>query len=284
MVLVLLGQVLELRAREQTGGAIRALLNLAPKTARRVTPDGTDEEIPLALVHPGDRLRVRPGDFIPVDGIVLEGMTAIDESMVTGDRCRSRRSAGLVIGGTVNQGRVYMQAERVGSDTVLSQDRPHGRGGAAVPRAHPAARRYRGRLLRAGGDRGRGSDFRGLGVIGADSGSCLRADRAVSVLIIACPCALGLATPMSIMVGVGHGRRWCPGKKRRTLEHLEKVDTLVVDKTGTLTEGKPRVTDIMPEPGYSGPHLRTLAAIARAFQRTPTRLRNHRRGARRNLP
>ncbi len=263
MVLVLLGQVLELRAREQTGGAIRALLNLAPKTARRVTPDGTDEEIPLALVHPGDRLRVRPGNSIPVDGIVLEGMTAIDESMVTGKSMPvAKHPQDRLIGGTVNTtGALIMQAERVGSDTVL----------AKIVAMVAEAQRSRAPIQRLA-DIVAGwfvpaviaaavLTFAAWMIWGPPPALAYALIAAVSVLIIACPCALGLATPMSIMVGVGKGAgAGVLIRSADTLERLEKVDTLVVDKTGTLTEGKPRVTAITPEPGYSGPDLLTLAA------------------------
>ncbi len=263
MVLVLLGQVLELRAREQTGGAIRALLNLAPKTARRVTPDGADEEIPLAHVHPGDRLRVRPGDSVPVDGAVLEGTTAIDESMVTGESMPVAKHPGdRLIGGTVNTtGALIMQAERVGSDTVL----------AKIVAMVAEAQRSRAPIQRLA-DIVAGwfvpaviaaavLTFAAWTIWGPPPALAYALIAAVSVLIIACPCALGLATPMSIMVGVGKGAgAGVLIRSADTLERLEKVDTLVVDKTGTLTEGKPRVTAITPEPGYSGPDLLTLAA------------------------
>jgi Cu+-exporting ATPase len=263
MVLVLLGQVLELRAREQTGGAIRALLNLAPKTARRVTTSGADEEIPLADVHPGDRLRVRPGDSIPVDGVVLEGTTAIDESMVTGESMPvAKHPRDRLIGGTVNTtGALIMQAERVGSDTVL----------AKIVAMVAEAQRSRAPIQRLA-DVVAGwfvpaviaaalLTFAAWMIWGPPPALAYALIAAVSVLIIACPCALGLATPMSIMVGVGKGAgAGVLIRSADTLERLEKVDTLVVDKTGTLTEGKPRVTAITLELGYSGPDPLVLAA------------------------
>ena len=287
MVLVLLGQVLELRAREQTGGAIRALLNLAPKTARRVTPDGGDEEIPLALVHPGDRLRVRPGDAIPVDGVVLEGTTAIDESMVTGESMPvAKHPLDRLIGGTVNTtGALIMKAERVGSDTVL----------AKIVAMVAEAQRSRAPIQRLA-DVVAGwfvpaviavaaLTFAAWTVWGPPPALAYALIAAVSVLIIACPCALGLATPMSIMVGVGKGAgAGVLIRSADTLERLEKVDTLVVDKTGTLTEGKPRVTAITPAPGYSGPDLLTLAASLERSSEHPIAAAIVAEAGARNLP
>ena len=262
-VLVLLGQVLELRAREQTGGAIRALLNLAPKTARRLRENGEDEEIPLDQVHVGDRLRVRPGEGVPVDGDVLEGRSAVDESMVTGESMPVQKEPGAtVIGGTVNQtGALVMRAEKVGSDTMLSR----------IVSMVAEAQRSRAPIQRMA-DKVSGYfvpaiilaavlAFIGWMIWGPSPAFAYALIAAVSVLIIACPCALGLATPMSIMVGVGKGAT--AGvliKDAASLERFEKVDTLVVDKTGTLTEGKPRVTAVVPTPGGDEAALLALAA------------------------
>jgi P-type Cu+ transporter len=262
-VLVLLGQVLELRAREQTSGAIRALLNLAPKTAHRITDDGRDEEVPLDQVHLGDRLRIRPGDSVPVDGVVLEGKTAIDESMITGESMPVEKASGAkVIGGTLNgTGSLVMRAERVGAETVL----------ARIVHMVADAQRSRAPIQRL-------ADvvsawfvpaviivallaFAAWMLWGPAHAFSYALIAAVSVLIIACPCALGLATPMSIMVGVGKGAT--AGvliKNAEALELFEKVDTLVVDKTGTLTEGKPRVIAVVPAEGFDEATLLSLAA------------------------
>lgn len=262
-VLVLLGQVLELRAREQTGGAIRALLNLAPKTARRIRADGEDEEVPLEAIHVGDQLRVRPGEGVPVDGEVLEGRSAVDESMVTGESMPVAKETGsVVIGGTVNQtGALVMRAEKVGSDTMLSR----------IVTMVAEAQRSRAPIQRLA-DVVAGwfvpavvliavLSFIAWAIWGPSPAFAYGLIAAVSVLIIACPCALGLATPMSIMVGVGKGAT--TGvliKNAEALERFEKVDTLVVDKTGTLTEGKPRVTAIVTTQGINEPTLLSLAA------------------------
>ena len=252
-VLVLLGQVLELRARDKTGGAIRALLKLAPKTARRIGADGKDEEVPLEQIHVGDRLRVRPGEAVPVDGCVAEGTSSVDESMVTGESMPVEKAAGgKVIGGTINgTGALTITAEKIGADTMLSR----------IVHMVAEAQRSRAPIQRL-------VDVVAAWFVPAVMAAAIMAFSAwmiwasapalglalvaaVSVLIIACPCALGLATPMSIMVGVGKGAS--AGvliKNAEALERLEKVDTLVVDKTGTLTEGKPRVTAVMAAEGF----------------------------------
>ncbi len=262
-VLVLLGQVLELRARDQTGGAIRALLNLAPKTARRLGENGDDEEIPLADVEVGDRLRVRPGDGVPVDGTVLDGRSAVDESMVTGEAMPAAKEPGdALIGGTVNgTGGLVMRADKVGSDTVL----------ARIVGMVAEAQRSRAPIQRMA-DKVSGYfvpavvgiaalAFIAWAVWGPAPALAYALIAAVSVLIIACPCALGLATPMSIMVGVGKGAgAGVLIKSAEALERLEKVDTLVVDKTGTLTEGKPRVVAVVPAEGMTEAELLALAA------------------------
>jgi heavy metal translocating P-type ATPase len=262
-VLVLLGQVLELRAREQTSGAIRALLNLAPATARRIRDDGAEEEVALGHVQVGDRLRVRPGDKVPLDGAVLEGRSNVDESMVTGEPLPVQKAAGAkVIGGTINgQGSFVMRAEKVGADTMLSQ----------IVQMVAKAQRSRAPIQRLA-DQVSGwfvpavvaiavVAFVAWAVWGPEPSMAYGLIAAVSVLIIACPCALGLATPMSIMVGVGRGAQ--AGvliKNAEALERMEKVDVLVVDKTGTLTEGKPRVTALRSLPGFSEDELLRLAA------------------------
>ncbi|MDJ0391678.1 heavy metal translocating P-type ATPase, partial [Roseomonas sp. E05] len=262
-VLVLLGQVLELRARERTGGAIRALLNMAPKTARRIRPDGSDEEIPLAEVQVGDRLRVRPGESVPVDGEVLEGGGSVDESMVTGESLPVEKAPGTkVIGATVNgTGSLVMRAEKVGADTMLSR----------IVAMVAEAQRSRAPIQRMA-DTVAGwfvpavvavavLAFIAWAVWGPSPALAYALIAAVSVLIIACPCALGLATPMSIMVGVGKGAgAGVLIKSAEALEHLEKVDTLVVDKTGTLTEGKPKVVAVVPAEGLAEAEVLPLAA------------------------
>jgi Cu+-exporting ATPase len=262
-VLVLLGQVLELRARERTGDAIRALLNLAPKTARRLCDSGDDAEIPADQVAPGDRLRVRPGDGVPVDGVVLEGSSAIDESMVTGESMPVGKQAGdRLIGGTVNgTGSLVMRAEKIGSDTML----------ARIVAMVAEAQRSRA-PIQAMADRVAGwfvPSVLGVALLafvawaawGPAPSLSYALVAAVSVVIIACPCALGLATPMSIGVGVGNGAgAGVLIKSAEALERLEKVDTLVVDKTGTLTEGKPRVIEVFTVPGMARGELLTLAA------------------------
>ena len=262
-VLVLLGQVLELRARERTGGAIRALLNMAPKTARRLKDNGEDEEIPLADVQVGNRLRVRPGESVPVDGEVLEGGGAVDESMVTGESLPVEKAPGSkVIGATVNgTGSLVMRAEKVGSDTMLSR----------IVAMVAEAQRSRAPIQRMA-DTVSGYfvpaviavaalAFMAWAVWGPSPTFSYALVAAVSVLIIACPCALGLATPMSIMVGVGKGAgAGVLIKSAEALEHMEKVDTLVVDKTGTLTEGKPKVVAVIPAAGLTEAEVLPLAA------------------------
>ncbi|MGA8935318.1 MAG: HAD-IC family P-type ATPase, partial [Pseudolabrys sp.] len=251
-VLVLMGQVLELRAREATSGAIRALLDLAPKTARRVKDDGSDEEVSLDAVHSGDRLRVRPGDKVPVDGIVLEGRSALDESMVTGESMPvTKEKDSRVIGGTINKsGSFIMRADKVGRDTLLSQ----------IVQMVASAQRSRAPIQRLADQVSAWFvpaviavaliAFAAWAAFGPEPRFAYGLVAAVSVLIIACPCALGLATPMSIMVGVGRGAQ--AGvliKNAEALERMEKIDTLVIDKTGTLTEGKPRVVAVTPASG-----------------------------------
>jgi Cu+-exporting ATPase len=261
--LVLLGQVLELRAREQTGGAIRALLDLAPKTARLVRPNGGDEEVALDAVNIGDLLRVRPGEKVPVDGQVVEGRSAVDESMLTGESMPVGKIAGdKVIGGTLNQsGAFVMRANRIGRDTVLSQ----------IVQMVAQAQRSRAPIQRLA-DQVSGwfvplviavaiAAFAAWAIWGPEPRMAFGLVAAVSVLIIACPCALGLATPMSIMVGVGRGAQaGVLVKNAEALERLEKLDTLVVDKTGTLTVGKPTVVALKPSPGVNEETLLKLAA------------------------
>src|ERR1700733_12463520 len=248
-VLVLLGQVLELRARAATSGAIRALLELAPKTARRLWQDDSDEDVPLDQLAVGDRLRVRPGEKIPADGSVIDGQSSVDESLVTGESMLVAKSPGDgVIGGTLNQsGGFIMRADKVGRDTLLAQ----------IVQMVAAAQRSQAPIARLA-DRVASwfvplviavavAAFAAWSVFGPEPRLTFALLAAVSVLIIACPCALGLATPVSIMVGVGRGAR--TGiliKNAAALERLEQVDTLVVDKTGTLTEGRPRVTAVVP--------------------------------------
>ncbi|WP_293812981.1 heavy metal translocating P-type ATPase [uncultured Bosea sp.] len=262
-VLVLLGQVLELRAREQTGGAIRALLDLVPKTARRVRDDGEDEDINLDAVHVGDRLRVRPGETVPVDGELIEGRSSIDESMVTGESMPVTKEVGAtLIGGTLNTtGGFIMRAGKVGSDTIL----------ARIVSMVAEAQRSRAPIQRLA-DQVSGwfvplviviaiVAFAAWMAFGPEPRFAHGLVAAVAVLIIACPCALGLATPMSIMVGVGRGARLgVLIKNAEALERFEKVDTLVVDKTGTLTEGKPRLTGLKPVGAIAESELLRLAA------------------------
>ncbi len=263
VTLVLLGQVLELKARGRTGAAIRALLDLAPKTARRVGEDGSESDIPLDQVQVGDRLRVRPGEKIPVDGSVLEGSTAVDESMVTGEPIPVEKNVGdHLIGATVNgTGSVILKAERVGAETMLAQ----------IVRLVGEAQRTRAPIQRLA-DVVAGYfvpiviaisviTFAVWALLGPDPRMAHALVNAVAVLIIACPCALGLATPMSIMVATGKAARaGVLFRNAEAIESLRKVDTLVMDKTGTITEGKPRVAAVSAQPGFDESEVIRLAA------------------------
>ena len=262
-VLVLLGQVLELRAREHTSGAIKALLNLAPKTARRVRQDGTDEEVSLEVVQVDDRLRVRPGEKIPVDGEILDGRVSVDESLVTGEAMPVTKEAGAkVVAGAINKtGSFVMRAEKVGADTLLAQ----------IVQMVAQAQRSRAPIQRLA-DQVSGWFVPAViavaivaaivwGLVGPEPRFDYALIAAVSVLIVACPCALGLATPISIMVGVGRGAQvGVLIKNAEALERFEKIDTLVIDKTGTLTEGRPAVTAIRVAEGVDEQELLRLAA------------------------
>ena len=263
VTLVLLGQVLELRARAETGGAIRALLDLAPKTARILRDDGSEDDVELDRLVPGDRLRVRPGEKIPVDGVVVDGAGNVDESMMTGEPLPAAKAAGdTVTGGTLNRtGSFVMRAERVGSDTLLARI------------VHMVAEAQRSRApIQALADTVSGWFVPGViaaaiftfivwSALGPAPAMGFALVNAVAVLIIACPCALGLATPVSIMVGTGRGARaGVLAKNAQALELMEKVDTLVVDKTGTLTEGKPRLAETVATSGVAADELLRLAA------------------------
>jgi P-type Cu+ transporter len=270
VVLVLLGQVLELRARSRTSSAIRNLVGLAPKTARTIGPDGTERDVPLEHVHVGDRLRVRPGERIPVDGVVLEGKSTVDESMVTGEPIPVEKTSGTkVIGGTVNAtGQFIMEAQRVGSDTLLAQ----------IVRMVSEAQRSRAPIQRLADTVSAWFvpivivvaviTFIVWSQVGPEPRLAHALVNAVAVLIIACPCALGLATPMSIMVGTGRGaENGVLIRNAEALETLEKVTTLVVDKTGTLTEGRPKLVTVMPlEPFDEGSLLRLVASLENASE------------------
>lgn len=272
VTLVLLGQVLELRARRQTSSAIKALLDLNPKTARRLRPDGSDEETPLDHVQRGDRLRVRPGDRIPVDGVVEEGNSVVDESMITGESMPVEKSPGTkVVGGTVNQtGSFIMRAEKLGSETLLAQ----------IVRMVAEAQRSRA-PIQSLADKVSGYfvpavllvavvTFIAWAIWGPEPRFAYALVNAVAVLIIACPCALGLATPMAVMVGTGHGAHaGVLVRNAEALELMEKVDTLVLDKTGTLTEGKPRMMSILATGGISQVDLLLLVAAVEKLSEHP---------------
>ncbi|GAB4445909.1 MAG: heavy metal translocating P-type ATPase [Rhodocyclaceae bacterium] len=263
VVLVLLGQIMELTARERTGSAIRALLDLAPKSARVIRADGREEEIPLDEVAVGDRLRVRPGDKVPVDGVVVEGRSSVDESMISGEPIPVEKSAGdALTGATINgTGSLVIEAKRVGADTLLSQ----------IVEMVASAQRSRAPIQKLA-DSVAGwfvpavvavavLSFAGWSIWGPAPPLAYALVSAVSVLIIACPCALGLATPMSIMTATGRGAQ--AGVLIRNAEALErfaKVDTLIMDKTGTLTEGKPKLVAVLPEPGHDEAEVLRLAA------------------------
>jgi P-type Cu+ transporter len=272
VTLVLLGQVLELRARRQTSSAIKALLDLNPKTARRIRADGADEEIPLEQIHRGDRLRVRPGDRVPVDGTIEEGTSAVDESMITGESMPVEKISGAkVVGGTVNQtGSFIMRAEKLGSETLLAQ----------IVRMVAQAQRSRA-PIQSLADKVSGYfvpavllvavfTFVVWSVWGPEPPFAHGLINAVAVLIIACPCALGLATPMAVMVGTGRGAH--AGvllRNAEALEIMEKVDTLVLDKTGTLTEGKPQLTQVLVTDGITQLDLLLLVAAVEKLSEHP---------------
>jgi P-type Cu+ transporter len=272
VTLVLLGQVLELRARRQTSSAIKSLLNLNPKTARRLRPDGSDEEIPLEHVQRADSLRVRPGDRIPVDGVVEEGNSSVDESMITGESMPVEKTPGAkVVGGTVNQtGSFIMRAEKLGSETLLAQ----------IVRMVAEAQRSRA-PIQSLADKVSGYfvpavlavavlTFIVWAIWGPEPRLAYALVNAVAVLIIACPCALGLATPMAVMVGTGRGAHGgVLVRNAEALELMEKVDTLVLDKTGTLTEGKPRMTSIAATGGISQVDLLLLVAAVEKLSEHP---------------
>jgi len=271
-VLVLLGQVLELRARDTTSGAIRALLDLAPKTAHRVDEGGGEKDVPLADVAVGDRLRVRPGESVPVDGVVVEGRSTVDESMVTGESMPIAKAAGAtVLGGTINQtGSLVMRAEKVGSDTLLQR----------IVQLVADAQRSRAPIQRLA-DQVSGYfvpavivvalvAFASWATFGPEPRLAYGLVAAVAVLIIACPCALGLATPMSIMVGVGRGAgSGVLIRDAEALERMERVDTLIVDKTGTLTEGRPTVTEVVPAEGFDEISVLSTAASVERLSEHP---------------
>ncbi len=263
VALVFLGQILELRARARTGDAIRALMNLAPKTARRIQPDRTEQDAPLENILSGDLVRVRPGEAVPVDGIVLEGRSSVDESLISGEPVPVEKATGSrVTGGTINRnGTLVVRADRVGSDSVLSQ----------IVNMVAAAQRSRAPIQKLA-DRVSGwfvpavviiavmSFFAWL-ILGPDPSFIYGLVAAVSVLIIACPCALGLATPISIMTATGRGAQsGVLVREAAALERLAAVDTLIVDKTGTLTEGKPRLTEVLVHPDFPENRLLMLAA------------------------
>ncbi|MDO9411645.1 MAG: heavy metal translocating P-type ATPase [Pseudolabrys sp.] len=285
-VLVLVGQVLELRARDATSGAIKALLNLAPKTARRVNADGSDEEVALDAIVVGDSLRVRPGDKVPLDGVILDGRSSLDESMVTGESMPvSKEKDARVIGGTLNtSGSFIMRADKIGRDTLLAQ----------IVQMVANAQRSRAPIQRLADRMAAGfvpsviiiaiAAFAAWAVFGPEPRYAYGLVAAVSVLIIACPCALGLATPMSIMVGVGRGAQ--AGiliKSAEALERMEKIDTLVVDKTGTLTEGKPKVVALLTADGFDEVQVLQIAASVERGSEHPLAAAILKAAAERNL-
>ncbi|MEO8118676.1 MAG: heavy metal translocating P-type ATPase [Rhodoferax sp.] len=261
--LTLLGQVLELKARSQTGAAIKSLLGLAPKTARRIRPDGSEEDVPLRHVHIDDKLRIRPGEKVPVDGVVIEGISSVDESMLTGEPLPvTKRVGDKVIGATLNtSGALVMRSEKVGSSTVLAQ----------IVQMVAQAQRSRAPMQRMA-DLVAGYfvvtvvavaalTFFGWGLFGPEPSWVFGLINAVAVLIIACPCALGLATPMSIMVATGLGAtRGVLFRDAAAIENMRKIDTLIIDKTGTLTEGRPAFDRAVPAPGYEADDVLRLAA------------------------
>jgi Cu+-exporting ATPase len=287
IVLVLLGQVLELKARQRTGDAIRGLLGLAPKTARLVGPNG-ESDVPLELIHPGDRVRVRPGERVPVDGVVVEGRSSVDESMLTGEPIPAEKDPGSkVVGGTVNgTGGLLVRAERVGADSML----------ANIVRLVSEAQRSRAPVQRLVDQVARWFvpavllisvlTFAGWMMLGpSDARVTLALKSAVAVLVIACPCALGLATPMAVMVGVGRGaEQGVLVRDAESLEVLHRADTLVVDKTGTLTEGKPRLTLLEPAAGFSDTELLRLVAGLETGSEHPLAAAFARAAAERGLP
>lgn len=261
--LTLLGQVMELKARSQTSAAIKSLLGLAPKTARRIRPDGVEEDVPLAHVHVGDLLRIRPGEKVPVDGVVTDGISAVDESMLTGEPVPvTKRVGDRVIGATLNtNGALVMRSEKIGSATMLSQ----------IVQMVAQAQRSKAPMQRMA-DQVAGwfvvavvlvavLTFLGWGLFGPEPRWVYALINAVAVLIIACPCALGLATPMSIMVATGRGAtHGVLFRDAAAIEHLRKIDTLIIDKTGTLTEGRPAFDRAVPAPGFDADEVLRLAA------------------------
>jgi len=262
--LTLLGQILELKARSQTSAAIKSLLGLAPKTARRILPDGTEEDVPLTHVHVGDLLRIRPGEKVPVDGVITEGSSSVDESMLTGEPLPiTKRIGDKVIGATLNtNGSLIMRSEKIGSSTMLSQ----------IVQMVAQAQRSRAPMQRMA-DQVAGwfvmavvaialLTFFGWGLFGPEESSWVYAlINAVAVLIIACPCALGLATPMSIMVATGQGAtHGVLFRDAAAIENLRKIDTLIIDKTGTLTEGRPVFDRVVAASGFDESEVLRLAA------------------------
>jgi len=270
VTLILLGQVLELRARSQTGAAIRKLLGLAAKSARRLRDDGTEEDVPLEAVHVGDRLRIRPGEKVPVDGVVIDGASSVDESMVSGEPIPVEKHAGdRVVGATINgTGALVMRAEKVGADTLLSRIvamvAEAQRSRAPIQKLADVVSGYFVPVVVATAV----LTFVVWAAVGPEPRLALALVNAVAVLIIACPCALGLATPLSIMVATGRGATMgILFRNAEAIEVLRKVDTLVVDKTGTLTEGKPRLVTVIPaEDGGEGALLRIAAGLERGSE------------------